>query len=234
MTETAVREYRQTRFSLPPGGTHVLLVRHGESAPMRSDRPQPLIGGQGDPPLDPRGHVQATQVAARLARLPIAGIYVSPMQRTHQTAAPLAEATGLTPVVESELREIHLGEWEGGIYRIRREEGDPDWFRAKADGNWDAIPGAERSVDLAARLKSVIAKIARKHPDERVVVVAHGGVVGMIAALATGGKMFAFAESDNCSITHVVVDGDDWLLRRFNDTSHMDRDLDIDEGEQLA
>lgn len=231
-TRTSPREYRQTRFSLPSGGTHIFIVRHGESQPLRVDQPQPLIDGHGDPPLDPRGYVQSAQVAGRLASLSIAAIYVSTLQRTQQTAASLAQATGLTPVIEPDLREIFLGEWEGGVYRIRREEGHPDWQRVLAEQSWDVIPGAEQSVDLATRLKGVIAKISRNHPDERVAVFAHGGVIGMIAAIATGGKMFAFTESENGSLTHLVVSGDTWMLRRFNDTSHLDADLDVEWDEE--
>lgn len=226
-TPTPQREYRQGRFRLPPGGTDLLIVRHGESQALRPNEPQALIDGQGNPPLDPNGHAEAAKIAARLATLPLAAIYVSTMQRTAQTAAPLALATGLTPVVERDLREVHLGEWEGGIYRIRVEEGHPDYDRVRAEQTWDVIPGAEPSADLAARLKLVVAKICRAHPDQRVVIVAHGGVIGMLAAIATGGRMFSFVGSDNASLTHIVVSGDQWILRRFNDTSHLDTDLDI-------
>jgi 2,3-bisphosphoglycerate-dependent phosphoglycerate mutase len=221
-------EYRQTRFKLPPGGTHIFIVRHGESKPLRVDEPQPLVDGHGDPPLDPRGHAQATKVAARLVGQPITAIYVTTLQRTVQTAAPLAEATGLTPIVEPDLREIHLGEWEGGVYRIRREENHPDWQRVLSEKTWDVIPGAEQEVDLARRIVGAIGRISKGHPDERVVVFTHGGVIGMISALATGGRMHQLSESDNGSLTHLVVSGDEWMLRRFNDTSHLDPDLDLD------
>jgi 2,3-bisphosphoglycerate-dependent phosphoglycerate mutase len=220
------REFRQERFRLPPGATHVYLVRHGESAPLREGQPQPLVGGHGDPELDPVGHGQAERVADRLARLPLHAIYVTSLQRTVQTAAPLVRRTGLTPVVEPELREVFLGEWEGGIYRVRAVENHPEWQRVQAEQTWDVIPGAEKQVDLAARVRSAVAKIAANHPDERVAIFTHGGVIGMLAALATGGRMFAFAGSDNGSVTHLVVHGELWLLRRFNDTVHLGSDLD--------
>lgn len=223
------QEFRQERFKLEQGATHVYLVRHGESAPLREGQPQPLVGGHGDPPLDPVGHEQALLVADRLARIPLAAIYVTNLQRTAQTAAPLAERTGLTPVVEPDLREVFLGEWEGGIYRIRAAENHPEWQRVQAEQTWDVIPSAEKSVDLAARVRSAVSKIAANHPDERVAVFAHGGVIGMLAALTTGGRMFAFAGSDNASITHLVVHGENWRLRRFNDTHHLGYDLDFTE-----
>jgi probable phosphoglycerate mutase len=226
------KEYRQARFSLPPGACHVIVVRHGESQPLARGELQPLVEGQGDPPLDPRGHEQAAQVAERLGSHPIAAIYVSTLQRTSQTAAPLAEVLGLTPIVEPDLREVHLGEWEGGLYRVRQDENHPEWQRVQVEQSWDVIPGAEQSVDLAARLKRVVGRIASAHPDQRVCLFAHGGVIGMMSALATGGRMWAFAESDNGSITHLIVHGDLWKLRRFNDTCHLGRDLDVLSDEQ--
>jgi 2,3-bisphosphoglycerate-dependent phosphoglycerate mutase len=222
------QEFRQERFRLATGATHVYLVRHGESAPLREGEPQPLVNGHGDPALDPVGHEQAELVAERLARLPISAIYVSTLQRTAQTAAPLARRTGLTPVVEPDLREVFLGEWEGGIYRVRAAENHPDWQRVQAEQTWDVIPGAEKAVDLAARVRAVVGKIAANHPDERVAVFAHGGVIGMLTAVATGGRMFAFANSDNGSITQLVIRGEEWRLRRFNDTNHLGNDLDFD------
>ncbi len=232
MTEaqTSPREYRQSRFSLPQGATHILIVRHGETQPLRLDESMPMVDGQGDALLDPRGHVQAARIAARLASQPLAAIYVTTMQRTAQTAAPLAEATGLEPIVESDLREVHLGEWEGGVYRIKREENDPGYEQVRAAQSWDVIPGAESSEVLAERVRRGVERIAGAHPDQRVVLVTHGGVIGMIAALATGGRMFSFADSDNASLSHLVVSGDDWILRRFNDTSHLEIDLDISCG----
>lgn len=222
-------EYRQERFRLADGATHVYLVRHGESAPLREGEPQALVGGHGDPPLDPVGHDQAKLVADRLARIPLDAIYVSNLQRTSQTAAPLAERTGLTPVIEPDLREVFLGDWEGGVYRIRAAENHPDWQRVQSEQSWDVIPGAEKSGDLAARVGGAVNKIAANHPNGRVAVFAHGGVIGMLAAVATGGRMFAFAGSDNGSITHLVVHGDKWLLRGFNDTVHLGADLDYAE-----
>ena len=96
---TEVRTYRQFRFSRPPGAAELLLVRHGESIPARDDVPFPLVDGQGDPELDPVGHEQADRVADRLQHEDIAAVYVSTLQRTAQTAAPLAARLGITPRV---------------------------------------------------------------------------------------------------------------------------------------
>jgi probable phosphoglycerate mutase len=119
------KAYRQMRFRRPPGSTELLLIRHGESEPMIPGRPFPLVDGHGDPALAPEGVEQAEQLAERLAGHPIDAIYVTPLRRTAQTAAPLAAKLGLEPIVERDLREVHLGEWEGELYRKHMAEGHP-------------------------------------------------------------------------------------------------------------
>lgn len=188
--------------------------------------PFPLRDGHSDPPLDHRGHEEAEAIAQRLGGEEIAAIYVTPLRRTWQTAAPLARRLGLEPRVEPDLREVHLGEWEGGVFRARVQEGHPLAQRLFAEERWDVIPGAERTEALEARVRAAIGRIAAAHPDQRVVVVAHGGVIGTVVALATGGRAFAFVGADNGSLTHLVVASERWILRRFNDTGHLGTDLD--------
>jgi probable phosphoglycerate mutase len=219
---TEVREYRQHRFSRPPGACELLLVRHGESIPARDDRPFPLVDGQGDPELDPRGHEQAEQIGERLAHEDIAAIYVSTMQRTAQTAAPLAARLGIEPRVEPDLREVHLGEWEN-TFRRHMAEGHPIAAKMATEQRWDVIPGAEPAEAFAERMRGAVTGIAAAHRDQMVVAVSHGGAIGQILALATGGRAFAFTGSDNGAISHLVVTDDRWLVRCFNDTGHLRR-----------
>lgn len=219
VTETT--EYRQHRFNPPPDATEILLVRHGESAPARDGEQFPLVDGQGDPPLAPEGRQEAERVGARLATERIDAIYVTTLQRTAETAAPLARATGLTPRVEADLREVFLGDWEGGIYRKMVAEGHPATVRAYTEERWDAIPGAESGEHLADRVRAAIVRLAEAHPDGRIAVFSHGGVIGEVMRQATGSRPFAFIGADNGSISHIVVVGDRWLVRRFNDTAHL-------------
>lgn len=220
------REYRQYRFAPPPGAADLILVRHGESAPARLDAPFPLVDGRGDPPLDPRGRAEAELVADRLQDEEVSAIYVSNLRRTAETAAPLAARLGLEPKVEADLAEVHLGEWEGGVFRQRTAERHPDALRMFAEERWDVIPGAEPAETFHARVRGVVEKLARAHPDQRAVVVTHGGVIGTIVSLATGSRPFAFVGADNASLTHVVITDDRWIVRRFNDTGHLGTDLD--------
>ena len=93
MSEDEV-EYGQRPFQAPPGATEVFLVRHGQSAAYKDGEPFSLVDGQGDPPLTAHGHWQATQVGERLRRVDLAAVYVTTLQRTAQTAAPLLAHLG--------------------------------------------------------------------------------------------------------------------------------------------
>jgi 2,3-bisphosphoglycerate-dependent phosphoglycerate mutase len=216
------RRYRQHRYTPPPGATEILLVRHGESQPVDPEQPFELVDGHGDPPLDPVGVEQAERVAGRLAGENIAAIYVTTLRRTVETAAPLAKRLGIVPSVEPELREVFLGEWEGGLLRVKAEERDPAFLRAIEEGSWGPIPGAEPADAFRDRVSLGISNVATAHPDQLVVVVTHGGVIGQVLCSATGARGFAFIGADNASISHIVVEEERITIRRFNDTTHLD------------
>jgi probable phosphoglycerate mutase len=221
------RVFRQYRFTPPPGATELLLVRHGESIAAVEDTEFPLVDGHGDPPLSTEGEEQAEEVGARLALEHIDAIYVSNLQRTAQTAAPLVKRIGVEPVVDRDLREVYLGEWEGGAFRQKVMDQDPIAVRIFTEERWDVIPGAEPADEFAARLRGVVERIAAAHVDQRVAVFAHGGVIGEILAQATSSRRFAFSGADNASISHLVVTEARWLLRRFNDTAHLDSGMTV-------
>lgn len=218
-------EYRQHRFVRPPGATEILLVRHGESEPARPGEPFTLVDGQGDPALHPEGREQAQRVAERLQVEDIAAIYVTTLRRTVETAMPLAERLGLTPLVERDLREVHLGEWEGGSLRQHAAEGHPLIQRVFAEQRWDVIPGAEPAEKFAARVSGAIERLAARHRDQCIAVFSHGGTIGQVLAQACGARPLALTGSDNGAISHLVVAGDGanarWVIRCYNDTGHL-------------
>jgi probable phosphoglycerate mutase len=221
MSSVPPEGFRQHRYTAPPGATTVLLVRHGESQPAHPDRPFPLVDGHGDPPLDPVGVEQAELLADRLENEKINAIYVTSLQRTHQTAAPLAARLGLEPIEEPDLREVFLGEWEGGVLRQRAAEGDPLFQQIFTEERWDVIPGAEPHDEFDARVWRGLNRIVAAHPDETVVVVAHGGVIGQLLHRVTASRRFAFAGADNASISEIVALPERVILRRYNDVSHL-------------
>jgi probable phosphoglycerate mutase len=223
VTETQEQiEYHQKRYKAPPTATTLVLVRHGESAPVRLGRPVPLTDGQDDPDLAPEGRVHAEQVARRLAGEQVDHIYVTSLRRTVETAAPLVARVGITPTVVPDLREINLGSWEGG--RLRRAFADrhPLTERLYAEQRWDVIPGAESPESFTERIRAAIVPLADKHKGGRVVIFTHGGVIAELICQATGCRPFAFLGADNASISEIVVTERGWLVRRFNDISHLD------------
>lgn len=217
--------YPQRPFTVPAEATEVILVRHGASQAHVPGEPFELIeGGHADPPLASEGRAQAERVGARLAAgaRPHA-VFVTPLQRTAQTAAPLLAATGQTATVIPELREIHLGEWEGGELRVRMAHGDPVALAVLREERWSVIPGAEEPEAFAARVRAGLdAVVTRSGPGTSVVAVVHGGVIGELCRQATDSRPFAFVHADNGSVTRLVAFPDGrLLLRSFNDTSHL-------------
>lgn len=217
---------RQQRFTPPDGATTIVLVRHGESMPEHPDFPHPVRDGHGDPELAPVGHEQARLVGQRLAAEHRAGrtidaIYVTSLQRTHQTARPLVELIGVDPVEVAELREVHLGDWEGE-FRARAAAGDPVFLEMIRVQRWDVLPGAEPTEDFERRLRAGIERIVAERAGGHVVAVVHGGVIGQLIAMATGAAGLAFSTADNASISELVVMPNGvWRVRRYNDATHL-------------
>ena len=218
----APASYPQSGFPDIPGSADIRLIRHGQSEPYVPGAPFPLTGGHADPGLTATGQEQAARLADRLATARIDAIYVSTLRRTAQTAAPLAARLDLAPRVEPGLREVHLGDWEGGEYRQRVAERDPIVRRVFEQERWEVIPGAETSASLAARVRAAIERLAAAHAGHRLAVFTHGGVIAQALALASGSRPFAFLSADNGSVSRLVVTGQHWIVRSFNDTAHLD------------
>lgn len=222
MGEQEPTAFRQRRYEVPPGATDLLLVRHGASEAYLDGNLFPLVGGHGDPPLSAEGKEQAERVCTRLAAAGVDAIYVTNLRRTAQTAAPLAEQLGLDAKVEPDLREVYLGEWEGGLFRKMVAEGHPISLLMTAEERWDVIPGAEPAAELEHRVRSAIERLAAAHPGQRVAAFTHGGVIGQALALASGSRPFAFLGAENTSISRIVITADRWIVRSFNDIAHLD------------
>ena len=199
----------------------MILLRHGASQPFVPGQSFPLVDGQGDPPLSPVGVTQAQSSADRLRNEPITALYATNMQRTQQTVAPLAAALGQEVAIEKDLREIALGEWEGGLLRQKAAENDPTFQRMMLEQRWDVIPGAESNEEFGSRCMNALNRIVERHPGELVLCTVHGGVIGSVLAQIALSRPFAFGGADNCSISQIVQSEGEWLIRRFNDSSHL-------------
>lgn len=218
MTES--KQYPQTFFQPDPGACQVVLVRHGQSAPFVEGQPFPLVDGQGNPPLSPLGEWQAQQVGLRLSSEPIDAIYATSLQRTSQTATPLAERLGLEIGVVPDLREVFLGVGEGGMFRKMSAEGHPSTVAMRANREWGEIEGAETNAQFTGRTVPALQQLADRHPDQLVAVFVHGGTIGSLLGHALGVNMFTMTGSRNSAISHLVVSGSEWIVRSFNDAGH--------------
>ncbi len=215
------QQFKQTRWQRLPHATEIMLLRHGATAPYTPGSEFPMLDGQGDPPLSDVGFQQAQLTAERLATEMIDAIYVTTLQRTHQTAAPLVSALGLEPMVEADLREVELGEWDGGLIRMHAAQGHPLYERVREEQRWDVIPGAESNDALTERCINALNAVADRHVGQLVLCTVHGGVIAALLAHITGSSPFAFGGSDNCAISQVVRTEGDWIMRRYNDSSHL-------------
>jgi probable phosphoglycerate mutase len=216
------RRFPQGRFTAPAGACELLLVRHGQSEDAVEGQEFVRFEGHADPPLSELGRAQARRLGERLATERIDAVYVTTLRRTVETAAPLAATLGITPRVEVDLREIFLGEWEGWVFEQKFVDRDPLAQQMVREQRWDLAPGCEPVHEFAGRVRCGIERIAVRHGGQRVVVVTHGGTIGEVLAQASSSEPWSFVGADNASISHLVVTGHNWVIRRFNDTTHLD------------
>jgi probable phosphoglycerate mutase len=212
----------QRPFSLPPGATEVVLIRHGSAQHSTPDQPLELIQGQSDPALTELGRDQALAVAERLSAATPEAIFVTPLRRTQETARPLAERLGIEPVVLPELREVYLGDWEGQLNH-RASSGDSLTRDVFAAERWDVIPNAEPMEDFAARVRrGMELLIEAAGPDGTTLAIVHGGVISEVCRQVTGATPFAFLYAENGSLTRLMcLPSGNWTLLAFNDTAHL-------------
>lgn len=228
MAETK-NSFPQKMFEPEAGACQVVLVRHGQSQARIEGEPFELVEGHGNPPLSDRGLWQAEQVGARLADEPITALYASNLTRTQQTAAPLAARLNLATSIDRDLREIFLGDFEGGLFRLKAAQGHPSVAAFRENQQWGEIPGAETNAELQSRVVGSVKRIAQSHPDEMVAVFCHGGVIASLLAFALDRDDFSFFGARNASVSFVSVTPGRWTLRTFNDAAHcgpLTRDLD--------
>lgn len=201
--------------------THLILVRHGETIANHEQR----WYGALDAPLTERGklQVQATgaHFGAQQAETPVDLIYVSPLPRARSTAAAIASALDIEPIVEEGLREFSIGDWEGRTYRDLIDN-EQLWQRWTQDPTF-APPNGESPISFGKRVAETVQQLARRHPGERIVIVTHGGVIGCLLDLWIGGCTGDWVRWDphNCAISELRWDGERWHGESIKQTSHL-------------
>ncbi|MFT4110803.1 histidine phosphatase family protein [Propionicimonas sp.] len=169
-----------------PPGTLVLLVRHGQTPTTGRVLPGRAPGLH----LSEAGIRQAENAAARLAGLPLAALYTSPLERAQETAAATATATGLAPVVEPDLLECDFGAWTGESLATlgRRKE----WRALMTSPSTFRFPGGESLAELEARMVSLLDRLRGAHQDGVAVCFTHADPIRAALTFAMGAPLDAF------------------------------------------
>ncbi|MFM7391774.1 MAG: histidine phosphatase family protein, partial [Actinomycetota bacterium] len=138
----------------------LVLVRHG--LPVRRE----LVEGVADPELAPDGQAQANRLADYLATEDITAMYVSPLKRAVETAAPLAAKLGITPVVDDDISEFDRNSKEYVPMEELRGTNDPRWLKM-IRGEWEE--GHDHPDLFRKRVIAACERMIERHPGERVV-----------------------------------------------------------------
>jgi probable phosphoglycerate mutase len=210
-------------------GTVLLLIRHGEQATML----------EVDPELSPRGQSQAQLLAERLRFLPIDRVVSSPMRRAFQTAAPLADALGLTVEVHLELDEVRMSE---EVVRerfmkqsVRAMEPDPERYAETVLGAIEVVPrfhfgggeGSESSEALRGRATAALQEVVTGHPARTVAVFTHGAFINAALSTWLGISRHMWFVPWHTGITVLRVTRGALVPLTVNDASHLAPDDDV-------
>lgn len=147
----------------------IYIARHGETAWNVEGR----IQGRSDPDLTPQGVAQSLALLEQLKDRPISAIYTSTLQRSFQTAQPIATFLNLPIQKQPGLDEIAFGIMEGVQISSLNEELKREWERFKENRFTYRIPGAENFTDVANRLRPFKEKILRDHTGQEILVIGH-------------------------------------------------------------
>jgi probable phosphoglycerate mutase len=159
--------------------TTLLLIRHAANDTIGKR----IAGRMPGVHLNREGLLQAERLAERLAGIPVAAIYASPLERTRETAEPIARKLGHQVQISEALAEIDYGEWTG---RALEELADlPRWKRYNSFRSGTRAPQGELMLEAQARTVLELERLRRLHPEEAIAVVTHGDIVkGAIAHYA--------------------------------------------------
>lgn len=198
--------------------TRLLLVRHGETpASIRT-----LFVGATEVDLTDTGRDQARAVAMRLRHVRIDALYVSPLRRCLQTAAPIADSTGLKVRTEPLIRECDFGEWEGlsGADVVQKDaEGLRQWLAEDSHSSH----GGESWAQLGERVWSWWLEASERHREETICAVTHGGPIRSLLRQSLRAPYHALLtiEIDPASISLLQTQGPVLRVRFVNDTAHL-------------
>ena len=199
----------------PPKPTLVLLVRHGQTPTTGASLPGRAPGLH----LADTGIAQAEAAAARIAGLPaVAAVYASPMERTRETAAPIARARKLRVRQAAGLIECDFGRWTGQkLDKLRKL---PEWRTVQRYPSGFRFPGGESFAEMQSRAVDAVHDLVAAHPGATIVAVSHADVIKAIVAAATGTHLDLFQRFvvSPCSIAAILYTTDGPVVLTVNST----------------
>ena len=188
------------------------LIRHG--LPVRID------GGDApaDPGLAPDGIDQADRLAAWWAPHGADAVYSSPMRRAIETAAPLAAALGVEPVVDAGLEEFdsHLNFY----VPIEELRADSERWKQVVD-EWLSPEAESERQTFRDTVVAAIDSIAGRHPGERVALVCHGGVINAYLSRLLSLPGTIFFEPAYTSVSRVLSGSTHKQVVSINEAPHL-------------
>ncbi len=210
------------RATPSPPPTLVLLVRHGQTPTTGKVLPGRAPGLH----LADKGRQQAEEVAQRIAALQtddrrIAAVYASPLERTRETAAPIAAALGLRVQRAKGLLECEFGEWTGA--ELKKLAKLPEWRTVQRNPSGFRFPGGESFTEMQARVTSAIDKLRVDHPGQTVVAVSHADPIKAAVAHAMGTHLDLFQRIvvSPCSVSAVLYSADGPIVLAVNSTGDL-------------
>lgn len=196
-----------------PRPTTVHFVRHGTTTTTGKVLPGRAKGLH----LSEDGRKQAEAVALRLAGVPkVDAIYASPLERTRETAAPIAKARGVRAKVERGLLECDFGDWTGAeLMELAKR---PEWKTVQRYPSGFRFPNGESFREMQTRITSTVADLCAKHPGGTVVCVSHADPIKAAVADALGTHLDLFQRIviSPCSVTTIVYGADGPIVLGVN------------------
>ena len=201
--------------------TRFCLVRHGETDWNTERRLQ----GQLDIPLNAQGQRQARQLADAVAAAGhrFDALYSSPLRRAYDTAEPLAHAVGLSVATLPTLMERHFGAMQGARLGDAAQTHPQAWAAYAERSLHHDLYGGESIQAFADRIHAAVMQLARQHCGQRILLVAHGGVLDMIYRLASGQPLQGqrMIVVPNASLNWLSHNGQGWHVDMWADTRHL-------------
>ena len=196
-----------------------MLVRHGFTATTGVVLP----GRAPDLHLAERGVAQAEAVAERLGELakrPVA-LYVSPLERARETAAPIAAALRLRAQIDRGLLECDFGTWTGKRLSLLAKK--PEWRAVQHAPSTFRFPEGESFTEMQLRVWSTLEKLAHKHRNRTVVVVSHADPIKAAVTYAQGVPLDLFQRTviSTCSISAIAFTSSTPIVLTVNNTSSL-------------